>query len=335
MSTTNAQYRFNNDLRYRDDGHDLQRQLTPAYVLEPVRSALGGVIELDPCTEPNNPCGADRFFTPPTDGAVESWQASTIYVNPPYSKARERWVQRCIEAASTGARVVLLMPSHTDTRLFHRATEMASHVVFIKGRVKFGVLRRNGRQEAASHPSCLICWNLADVDALAHLGRVWTLPTHDEAPPMSAAESAPAVSRPEGGWLDGDVVVTIDPHGVRLLTRIDVGEGSRWAFNGSASPARVTDETIHAWITRGLVVYVHAPREPEPVMEPLPTEAESVIMAVVEGMEGARPLIWVDPMWVGPGISVGSKRIAAWERLRTRAEWEAEQDGDTARGGRP
>lgn len=169
-----AAHRFNNDLRYRHDGHEMQRQLTPPYVLEPIRRALGA-IELDPCTEPDNPCGAERFYTAETDGAEGSWVAETIYVNPPYSKARERWVRRCIEAATDGSRVVLLMPSHTDTRLFHEAIQTASHVVFIKGRVKFGILRKNRRQEAASHPSCLIAWNLTDVSPLAHLGAVWYL----------------------------------------------------------------------------------------------------------------------------------------------------------------
>ena len=169
-----AAHRFNNDLRYRDDAHPMQRQLTPGYVLEPIRKALGS-IELDPCTEPDNPTRATMFYTPPVDGADEPWDAATIYVNPPYSKARERWVNRCIEAAATGSSVALLMPSHTDTRLFHRAIGTASHVVFIRGRVKFGVLRSNRRQEAASHPSCVILWNVADVSPMAHLGAVWTL----------------------------------------------------------------------------------------------------------------------------------------------------------------
>jgi hypothetical protein len=169
-----ANHRFNNDLRYRDDHHEMQRQLTPPYVLDPVRQALGG-IELDPCTEPDNPCAAARFYTVATDGAEQPWDASTIYVNPPYSKARERWVRRCIAAAEADSRVVLLMPSHTDTRLFHLAIATASHVVFIKGRVKFGILRANRRQEAASHPSCLIAWNLTDVGPMADLGAVWDL----------------------------------------------------------------------------------------------------------------------------------------------------------------
>lgn len=43
--------------------------------------------------------------------------------------------------------------------------------LFTKGRVKFGVLRPNRRQVAASHPSALICWNV-DVEPLRHLGMV-------------------------------------------------------------------------------------------------------------------------------------------------------------------
>lgn len=42
-------------------------------------------------------------------------------------------------------------------------------MVLIRGRVKFGVLRKNGRQEAASHPSALIGWNV-DLTPCAHLG---------------------------------------------------------------------------------------------------------------------------------------------------------------------
>lgn len=171
MKGTDAATRFNNDLRYRADDHPQQTQLTPPYVLEPVRTALGG-IELDPCTTPDNPCQADRFFTPPTDGAVEPWNAASIYCNPPYGKARERWAARCVQAAREGSRVALLIPAHTDTRLFQRIAPTCSAVLFIRGRVKFGVLRPNRRQQAASHPSALLLWNVSDTAPLAHLGLI-------------------------------------------------------------------------------------------------------------------------------------------------------------------
>jgi hypothetical protein len=166
-----ASSRFDNNLRYRAEDHPHQTQLTPGYILDPVRAALGG-IELDPCTLASNPVGADRWYSLPHDGAALPWDARTIFVNPPYGKARERWVARCIEAATLGRRVVLLIPAHTDTRPFQMAAESSSHIVFIKGRVKFSVLRPNRRQVAASHPSALLCWNLPSADPLRHLGVV-------------------------------------------------------------------------------------------------------------------------------------------------------------------
>lgn len=171
QSARDASHRFDNDLRYRDGEHPNQTQLSPAYVLEPVRIALGGHIGLDPCTEPDNPTRAHSFYHPPVDGRVEPWLASTIYVNPPYGKAREPWVRRCVEAGASGRRVVLLIPAATDTRIFQEALESATAAVLIKGRVKFGVLRPNRRQQAASHPSALIGWNV-DLEPCAHLGVV-------------------------------------------------------------------------------------------------------------------------------------------------------------------
>ena len=164
-----ASHRFNNDLRYRDGSHPNNTQITPDYVLSPVRLALGS-IELDPCTIPENPVGADRFYFPPDmDGLTLPWDAATIYVNPPYGKAREPWVDRCMRAGEAGSAVVLLIPAHTDTKVFQKAWLTASALVFIRGRVKFGVLRPNQRQVAASHPSALIGWNI-DLEPAAHLG---------------------------------------------------------------------------------------------------------------------------------------------------------------------
>lgn len=163
-----AASRFNNELRYRAGDHPGQTQITPAYVLEPVREALGG-IALDPCTTTDNPCGADHFYTVADDGLKQPWIGPTVYVNPPYGKAREPWVDRCIAAGRRGLGVVLLIPAATDTRVFQRGFSSADGVVFIRGRVKFGVLRPNRRQQAASHPSALLGWNV-DLSPCAHLG---------------------------------------------------------------------------------------------------------------------------------------------------------------------
>ena len=174
---SNAPSRFSNELRRRGEDHPQQTQLTPPYVLEPIRGLLGS-ITLDPCTTPDNPVGADRFYTPPTDGVAESWDAPTIFVNPPYGEARVRWVRKCIEAGASGSQVVLLIPAHTDTRIWHEAMRTAGSVLFIKGRVKFGIPRDNGRQVAASHPSALIAWNV-DLAPLSHLGHAVAVTNDD------------------------------------------------------------------------------------------------------------------------------------------------------------
>lgn len=165
MAASRASYRFDNDLRRRPEDHPNQTQLTPDYVLDVVRAALGGTIELDPCTEPDNPVGAQRFFNPPADGAALAWDAQTIFVNPPYGEARVRWVDRCIEAGAAGSQVILLIPAHTDTRIFQKALASATSLVLVKGRLKFGVLRPNRRQVAASHPSALVGWNIPLLEA--------------------------------------------------------------------------------------------------------------------------------------------------------------------------
>ena len=167
-----AAHRFNNDLRYRDSDHPAQTAFTPEYVLGPVGSDLCR-IELDPCTTADNPVGADSFYTIEDDGLVQSWQGPgwfpSIFCNPPYGKAREPWIERCIAASGFEQKIILLIPAATDTRVFRRAVETSTAVVFIQGRVKFGVLRPNRRQVAASHPSALIGWNTG-LDACSSLG---------------------------------------------------------------------------------------------------------------------------------------------------------------------
>src|SRR2546429_9638802 len=136
-----AAFRFDNTLRYRDGEHAANTQITPAYVLDPVREALGGEIGLDPCTEPGNPVGADVFYTIVDDGLAQPWRGPgwlpACWVNPPYGRAREPSVLRCIDAGAAGQRGILLMPAHTDTRIFHPALSTATALAFIKGRVKF------------------------------------------------------------------------------------------------------------------------------------------------------------------------------------------------------
>jgi hypothetical protein len=165
-----ADFRFDNAKRRRPEHHVRQAMLTPGYVLEPIRALFGGSIGLDPCTEPDNPTRAERFYCPPQDGCTLPWDAHSVFCNPPYGELRGRWVDRCIDEGRR-RQVVLLIPNHTETRIFQRALEHSTSVLFICARLRFGVLRENGRQEAASHGSALFGFSV-DLAPLADLGVV-------------------------------------------------------------------------------------------------------------------------------------------------------------------
>jgi len=158
--------------------------LTPRRVLEPIRGLLDG-IGLDPCTEPDNPTRAELFYALPQDGCSLPWDAPSVFCNPPYGEARDRWVDRCI-AEGRNRKVVLLIPAHPDTQTFQRALQACESVCFVRARLKFGVLRENRRQEAASHGSAIFGFGV-DVTPLAHLGTV-VVPFRSQLDLLRAAE---------------------------------------------------------------------------------------------------------------------------------------------------
>jgi hypothetical protein len=168
--SASADFRFDNTLRRRPEHHVGQRRLTPNYVLAPVRRLFGGTIGLDPCTLASNPVGAEQFYCPPQDGCALPWDAPSVFCNPPYGQARDRWVDRCIDEGHRRP-VVLLIPAHTETRIFQRALAACDSVCLIRARLRFGVPRANGRQEAASHGSALFGFDV-DLAPLAELGVV-------------------------------------------------------------------------------------------------------------------------------------------------------------------
>ena len=165
-----------NAARWRLEDHPEQTHLTPENIVLAVRQIFGGTICLDPCTTPDNPVGALSFVAPPDDGVAVPWDLGSVYCNPPYGRARERWIEKCILESLRGVPIVLLIPAHTDTLWFQKTLRYATTVCLIAGRLRFGVVREgraakaaaNGRSDhceaTASHPSALFGFN-CDVTA--------------------------------------------------------------------------------------------------------------------------------------------------------------------------
>lgn len=79
------------------------------------------------------------------DGLNIEWGKSN-FVNPPYSrKLKELFIKKGIEEMKKGKLCVFLIPVSTSTNLFHNLIKPnATSIEFIKGRIKFGKLDKDG-----------------------------------------------------------------------------------------------------------------------------------------------------------------------------------------------
>jgi site-specific DNA-methyltransferase (adenine-specific) len=112
---------------------------TPPHIIEEVQLEFGE-ISLDPASDgTNNVC--KRFFTEELDGLKQGWVGNLVYVNPPYGRILNEWIDKALKEYDSGRskRIVMLLPSRTCTRWFHRLYARSDvEIRFIKGRLKYG-----------------------------------------------------------------------------------------------------------------------------------------------------------------------------------------------------
>jgi hypothetical protein len=96
---------------------------TPQKYVNAVKKFFGGEVLLDPCSNEYSIVKAQtEFLLPEKDGLKETWNYSTIYVNPPYGADRERgttiknWLTKCaISHRDFHAEIIALVPVATNT----------------------------------------------------------------------------------------------------------------------------------------------------------------------------------------------------------------------------
>lgn len=104
-----------------------------------------GTIKLDPCSNEFSKVGAEVSYELPMDGLQETWEYSTIFVNPPYGRDSIRktsiknWLSKCYEASLNGSEIIALVPVATNTTHWKEFVFGKADVVcFLKdSRVKF------------------------------------------------------------------------------------------------------------------------------------------------------------------------------------------------------
>lgn len=128
---------------------------TPPHIVELVRQTLES-IELDPASNAsaNGTVGAARFYSAEDDGLNQSWNAETLYLNPPYGDTIDQWIERLVEeyeAGNIGAAITLI-PARTDTGWFRRLRDYPR--CFVNGRIKF--VSPEGTENSAPFPSVVV-----------------------------------------------------------------------------------------------------------------------------------------------------------------------------------
>ena len=80
------------------------------------------------------------------NGLEIEWGKSN-FINPPYSrKIKELFIKKGIEESKKGKLCVFLIPVSTSTKLFHEIIKPnAKNIEFVKGRIKFGKLDKEGK----------------------------------------------------------------------------------------------------------------------------------------------------------------------------------------------
>ena len=113
-----------------------------------------GPFDLDPCADPTNAKCAN-FFTEAENGLTKNWEGFTSFINPPYGRGFDKWIQKSYEESrKEDTRVVMLIPARTDTKYWHNYVMKADEVYFVKGRLKFG-----DSDNSAPFPSAVVVFD--------------------------------------------------------------------------------------------------------------------------------------------------------------------------------
>jgi phage N-6-adenine-methyltransferase len=124
-----------------------------------------------------------KFYTAEIDALAQEpgqWKydagAGVIWINPPYGRVIAKWTARALAESRLGAKIVMLVPSRTDTKYFHEHL-IHGAIRFLPSRLHFEldgkpVLDKNGKPQAAPFPSAIVifgrrpsmrCWDWRDV----------------------------------------------------------------------------------------------------------------------------------------------------------------------------
>lgn len=131
-------------------------------------AALGLPFDLDPCSPGGRVVPwipAATHFTRADDGLRQPWHGR-VWLNPPYGRDMERWLDRF----AAHRRGIALVFARTDTAWFHRYATRADVLCFTRGRIAFVSPTAENRAAGAGCGSVFLAYGRECVQALRQSG---------------------------------------------------------------------------------------------------------------------------------------------------------------------
>lgn len=96
-----------------------------------------------------------RYYDILDSGLTKDWDNEIFWMNPPYGRGvpQKPWMAKAYSSVGRGATGVCLLPSATDTNIWHDYIMKASEIRFVKDRLHF---KLNGISKRANHASVVI-----------------------------------------------------------------------------------------------------------------------------------------------------------------------------------
>ena len=145
--------RVRNDGRWHSRGSDWS---TPQNLFDELNKEFN--FTLDVCASDWN-AKCQRFFTEKEDGLKQDWGKSIVFMNPPYGKVLESWMEKAYNSSLNGALVVCLVPSATDTKWWHDFA-LKGEIRYLRGRPRF--ITKEGTWQQTFSPSVIVIFKLND-----------------------------------------------------------------------------------------------------------------------------------------------------------------------------
>lgn len=120
---------------------------------------------LDPCATAEN-AKCEKFYTKEQDGLAQSWANEVVFMNPPYGRGINKWIEKAHDSSLEGATVVCLIPARTDTAYWHKFIWDAERDTWragVRGRLLKGRLKFGDGTNAAPFPSALVIFTKFEV----------------------------------------------------------------------------------------------------------------------------------------------------------------------------